>query len=124
MNVVKIVRPKSAPVHPRKPVRPHITISGRSLAHATRGASERARLAAAWVNGDLDIVRPTIRLAAAVFNVSVPTINAVLETIPKSSPESVDIAWNGLYGLDRDQFVRAHADEILLILDRITSKAA
>jgi hypothetical protein len=56
-------------------------LRGRNLAHASRGARERAALAVAWMRGDLEIVTPTAKQASVLFQVSIPTLNvAIRET--------------------------------------------
>ena len=73
MNVLKM-KPS---VRPKRP-RPHIVITGENLAKAKRGPRERGFLAASHVLGSLVIVQPTIRLAARIFKVSVPTVAAAV----------------------------------------------
>lgn len=123
-NVYKI-SPKPAPLRPRKQARPHLVITGRNLAHTPRGARERAMLAAAWINGELTLIKPTTTLAVKVFGVSQVTIDAALKARPRgTAAPAVGAIWETMFGADRDRFIGEHADEILASLDRITTKTA
>jgi hypothetical protein len=124
MSNVYNIQPKPTPVRPRKAAQQHFVITGRNLAHTSRGARERAMLAAAWVRGRLTLVQPTVTQATKMFGVSQVTINAAVKMMPKGSTSAANAVWGGMFGTDRDQFIHEHADEILASLDRLTTKTA
>ena len=139
MSNVFEYQPKPIPVRPRKSVRPHILLSGRNLSHTpvargrgqhsrppgSGGARERAALAAAWINGELTLIKPTVTLAAKVFGVSQVTIDAARKVMPKgTAAPMVGAIWDSMFGIDRDQFIAERADEIMASLDRLTTKTA
>lgn len=125
MSNVFEYQPKPIPVRPRKSVRPHILLSGRNLSHTPRGARERAALAAAWINGELTLIKPTVTLAAKVFGVSQVTIDAARKVMPKgTAAPMVGAIWDSMFEIDRDQFIAERADEIMASLDRLTTKTA
>jgi hypothetical protein len=56
---------------------PHL-ITGRNLAHAHRGAHERAGIAAQLVQGEVALVKPTITQAASITRASTTYVHEAL----------------------------------------------
>jgi hypothetical protein len=93
--------------------RPHITLSGRNLAHASRGCAERAYLAAAWIRGGLTISRPTVALAARVFHANGGAINDALDAFAGTETTSAfGNIWVAMTPNERADFFRGHLTEV------------
>jgi len=105
------------------PAKPIKTISGLYLGKAVRRYTKRRRAqdAAGWIRGEVAIVTPTIKLAAAVFGVSAPVVRAQLDRCAKhhangNSGDSYPISDDAL-----DRLVTAiGADRVLAAIDRAT----
>lgn len=111
-------------VRPKNP-RVHILLTAENVAKATRGARERAYLAASWVLGSLTIIDPTVRLAARTFGVSVPTVRTAIAdlkaTTSNSEPTRIDQIWSSMSPIERSGFARRHLDELWAIFDHATA---
>jgi hypothetical protein len=117
-----------------------------SLAIERKGARTRARLAAKWLVGRIEVKR-TVALAAVIFDVSQPYINEALGGRLKDVqlarlknghngngngavvhdtkllpfvPNIADV-WSHLTDEERDEFVLAHLDSVWAALERVTA---
>jgi hypothetical protein len=106
-------------VRPRR-VRHHVSITVAKARHyQTHG---RADLAARWLTGTLTI-KPTRSLAAHIFNVYSPQIQAALDELEATTvaPAPIDSVWNGMAPADKAGFGRNHLPEIWTQVDLVTA---
>ena len=102
-------------------------ISGQAIAKSKWYPRERARFAARWKLGAVQ-VDPTIKLAADVFNVSVPYVVEAIGDLKASTPDGtvdhpttlLDSIWDDLCGFERDAFVSRHLIEVWDAVERTT----
>jgi hypothetical protein len=99
----------------------HCFITAMSIAKAHRDKAERADLAARWVTGNLTIRKPTPVLASKVFAVSPTMVREALRNASCPTVPAIETAWTDALYRDREDFVRAHADELLSLIDRVTA---
>jgi hypothetical protein len=112
-------------VLPQQPRRPHHTfISSQALAKGRFLKSERADMAALWTVDVLTIQEPTDTLAALIFGISPTSIKKARKRLDVQAASALDTEWNRSLHRDREQFTRDHADELLILLDRITAPVA
>jgi hypothetical protein len=125
MNMLKLDLSTAKPLRPRyRCRRPHRTVTGQNLAKATRGARERAELAAEYVRGGLSILDPTVVLVARIFGVSVPMIRAALDGLECSTvTPATGALWSQMTPAEKREFVRANTAEVRRIFDAVTEPA-
>jgi hypothetical protein len=101
-------------------------VSGQTISKTRKawGARNRAQFAAEWLIGLIE-VKPTLKMAAAVFSVSIPYVNAALEDLKAeaeyignghltngngfAAPVSdIDAAWLNMDENERKAFVLRH----------------
>jgi hypothetical protein len=116
------ITPASSVRPPQRP--PHSFISAQSIAKASRSKSERAFLAARWIAGSLSIQKPTAILAGLVFGVSPTATKSALKIFNFKTASAIEAAWGETLYLEREAFIRDHANEILALLDRIITPTA
>jgi hypothetical protein len=103
------------------------TITGQSIAKSEWGPRKRAYHAAQWKLGTVK-VEPTIKLAAAVFDVSEQLVRQAVADLQEdaflngavTTPPDPDSWWDELSESDRDNFVRAHLLSIWDSIERVT----
>jgi hypothetical protein len=106
------------------PVSQHI-IDGQAIAKTHWSPRQRARRAAEW-KLDLIQVRPTTKLSAEVFSVSVPlVVDAIKDlestvTIGELAHRWFDGIWAGMSDDERNRFVRGRLVELWDRIDRLT----
>ncbi|HEY6753700.1 MAG TPA: hypothetical protein VI077_03155 [Pseudolabrys sp.] len=90
----------------RLEVEPISIVCARSIAHKEMSPTLRAHHAAAWVEGR-SLLRPTIKLAGEVYDVSYPLIARALATPgwwpPSSSMPLGMLAWGWLKSSERER---------------------
>jgi hypothetical protein len=112
-------RPVTSPPTRREKF-PHQALSGQCIAKSRRGPRELAVLAVLWLRGGLTITRPTVKMASAVFGVSIPLIRemagemAIHGTTPR---ESIDAYWTSMTLAERAAFFRGRVDEVWQALE-------
>jgi len=104
-------------------------VGGHSIAKAQWGPHKRARLAAQWKTGTIN-VKPTVKLASEVFRVSEQLIRQAIAEVPRCAvPNGTPVMpvnqvesiwWTGLTEPQHDEFVRAHFDSIWASVERLT----
>jgi hypothetical protein len=100
-------------------IEPIEVISAVSLAHRHQIAPwERGRMAAAWLDGRA-LLKPTVALAADVFDVSYPLI--AKEREPTSAVGLLAYAWHAASSYERDLFVRANLIPVWTAVERVTA---
>jgi hypothetical protein len=107
-------------VQARFSIEPIEVISAVSLAHRHRIAAwERGRMAAAWLDGRA-LLKPTVALAADVFDVSYPLIAKEREST-SSAAGLLTYAWDAAIPYERDLFVRANLIPVWTVVERVTA---
>ena len=97
-------------------------ISGQATAKSKWEPRERAGYAARWKLGEVQ-VDPTLRLAATVFDVSIPLIVEAIDDLKAAAPTTptINSIWATLSGAERDAFVRRRLLEVWDAVDRTTA---
>jgi hypothetical protein len=114
--------PKPA-VHPRRATVPSSSITGNAITKGRRNKYERARLAARWHRGDLEII-PTTAMAARTFDTTEYLVKVALTFTPPASTASViDRVWARLTPQERDAFVNNHINDLWIRFERVTEAA-
>lgn len=110
----------------RPTVEPIRIVCARSIAHADMSPTWRAELAAAWIKGH-SLVRPTVKLAGEVFDVSYPLIaNALTTGFPSGSSMPLGmLAWGWLKCSERERvaFVDEFEADIWHSLEHVTDQS-
>lgn len=120
-KVVPATAASKAPVRPRKR-QPHLVLTAMNIAHASRGARERAFLAATWIRGGLTISEPTVALAARVFNANGGVIRDALDELAGTETTSAfGSIWAAMTPTERADFFRDHITEAWTALEMATA---
>jgi hypothetical protein len=91
------------------------------ICQRVRGPSgKRARMAAQWVSGALEL-KPTVRSAAAVFDVTPGAVVRALGRRQKPAKPALVRAWSAASEPERLAFVRMCTEEIWSAVDRVTA---
>ena len=115
-----LATPTAAP--PPRKRRPHLILTARNIAHASRGTRERAYLAATWIRGGLTIIKPTVALAARVFNANGGAIcDALDELAGTETTSALGNIWAVMTPIERADFFRGHLTEVWTALEMVTA---
>jgi hypothetical protein len=110
------------PLRPRRP-RPVGCTSVNRVRRLSK--CERLEQAALYVLGSID-VRPTACRAAEMFRVNLGALREVIDHLEATTVPvpRLEREWSSAQRHEREAFVRKFADELITILDRVTSPTA